>query len=1016
MTGRLVATFGLLWILPVVAIAMDTLPDRIEFNRDIRPILSDNCFTCHGPDQNHREADLRLDTEEGLRAKAGETPTIVAGKPEESELFRRLVTDDPDQKMPATGSGKGLSDRQIALVKRWIEQGAPWEGHWAYIPPKRPPVPQVENSVFLKGDIDRFLLRTMQKNHVNPSVEADRVTLIRRLSFDLLGLPPSWKDVEAFVQDKSPDAYEKLVDRLLASPHFGERMAMWWMDLVRFADSIGYHSDNPMSISPYRDYVIAAFNANKPFSEFTTEQLAGDLLPDATIAQRVASGYNRLLMTTEEGGAQPKEYEQKYAADRVRNFSSVWLGATMACAQCHDHKFDPYTMRDFYSMAAFFADVEEASVGRREAGMPVPNEEQQKELAKLDASIERYRTALHAPVPQLAAAQAEWERQISADVTWKVVPPKSATATSGNALKWETDGVVSHIGNAAAQDDFSLVVVPELDTLSGIRLEVLSSEALPARGPGTASNGNFVLSEIVVEVTEPGKNPEKLSLSEQAADFSQDTFPIRDATDGKMETGWAVLPQTGRDHVATFALATPRKLPAGSELTVKLVHQSPHAHHQIGRLRLAVTDQLYPLGKYGLPQLVQNALAVPADQRTSEQAEAIAAHYRSITPLLAPIRGLISVAESKRNAIIAGAPKSLVSTSGPPRTVRILPRGNWLDESGPIVEPAVPEFLSPSSHASPRASRLDLANWLLSPDNPLTARVVVNRFWKLYFGYGLARTLEDLGSQGEWPTHPELLDYLAVDFRESGWDVKRMVRSIVTSGAYRQTSLVSEELKEKDPYNRLFARQSRFRLDAEIVRDNALAVSGLLVRTVGGPSVKPYQPAGYWSALNFPPREWKNDDGPALYRRGMYTHWQRSFLHPSLLAFDAPSREECTVDRPRSNIPQQALVLLNDPTYVEAARVLAERLLKQGGTEPAGRISFAYREVLSRSPSDEERQVLVSLQEKHLEQYRGDLEAAKALLATGKHPTPAPMDPAELAAWTSVARVLLNLHETITRN
>ncbi len=790
---------GLACLMTLTASAAEApLPKTIDFNRDIRPILSDNCYACHGPDKNKRKADLRLDTKDGLFSHHDQTSLLVPGKPDASELYRRLTTSDKNERMPDPKSGKRLSDRQLALVKKWIEQGAPWKGHWAFLKPVRPELPPGDNP-FIRTPVDRFILAQLQPAGLHPSPEADRVTLIRRLSFDLTGLPPTKAEVDAFVNDHDPDAYVKLVDRLLASPAYGERMAMYWLDLVRYADSIGYHSDNPMNVSPYRDYVIRAFNTNKRFDQFTTEQLAGDLLPGATREQKIASAYNRLLQTTEEGGAQAKEYEAKYAADRVRNVSSVWLGVTMGCCQCHDHKFDPFTMRDFYSLAAFFADVQEAAVGRREAGMPVPTPEQEAEQKQLDAGIAPLRPLVGATVALLAAP----------------------------------------------------------------------------------------------------------------------------------------TPWTGR--VAALRAVKPLQ-----EKYARLQHQ--------------------------------------------------------------------------RDELVKQIPTVLVTIAGPPRTVRLLPRGNWLDESGPVMQPASPGSLSGLGIQGRRLTRLDLAHWLLSRDNPLTARVFVNRLWKLYFGQGLSKSLEDFGAQGEWPTHPELLDWLALEFMDSGWDVKHLVKLLVLSGTYRQTSTVTAELKERDPYNRLLARQARFRLDAEEVRDNALAVSGLLAREIGGHSVKPYQPAGYWTALNFPPREWQNDKGDGLYRRGLYTHWQRSFLHPSLLAFDAPSREECTVERPRSNIPQQALVLLDDPTYVEAARAFAEHIVARGGSSVNARLAWAFGQAVSRTPKPEEVKVLADLYARHFREYSADKAAAKKLLAVGDHPVPKDRDPAELAAWTSVARVILNLHEVITRN
>ena len=741
--------------------------DRLQFNRDIRPILSDNCVLCHGPDGNRREADLRLD----VRDVALEHLAIVPGKPDESELVARIDSSDPDMLMPPPDSHKQLTDQQKATLRRWIAEGAEYQGHWAYEPPAKPATPADGNA------IDHLIGAQLANAGLEFAPEADRRTLARRLYFDLVGLPPAPEDVEAFEANNSPDAYERLVERLLASPRYGERMAIPWLDVVRFADTIGYHSDNPRNVWPYRDYVIGAFNENKPFDQFTIEQVAGDLLPDSTPQQKIASCFNRLVLSTEEGGAQPKDYEARMLTDRVRAVGTVWLGQTLGCCQCHDHKFDPATTRDFYSLGAFFADIRESAIGRREDGMLVLDDRQQEELERLRAAVDRL----------------------------------------------------------------------QAESKTGDRLD----EAKKAR-----------------------------------ADF---------------------------------------------EATV---------------------------------------------------------------------------------------PRCLVSVSlSEPRTVRILPRGDWMDDSGEIVVPALPSYLPQGDVPDDRRlNRLDLARWLVWRGNPLTARVFVNRVWKQFFGVPLSKVADDLGSQGEWPVSPELLDWLACEFMDSGWNVKHLVRTMVTSRTYRQASTAPPDLHQRDPENRWLARQSRFRLDAELIRDNALSIAGLLVPEIGGPSVKPYQPEGYWENLNVPPRTWAADTGDAQYRRGLYTWWQRSFLHPSLLAFDAPSREECAADRIRSNIPQQALVLLNDPTYVEAARVLSARILNAGGADTPSRLAWAWRQALQRQPREDEIQVATALLNKHLAQYAEDPQAAAALLKVGLAPAPEDVDLAELAAWTSVARVILNLHETVTRS
>jgi hypothetical protein len=1012
---------------PASQAAGKPIPQTIDFNRDIRPILSENCYFCHGPDHNKRKADLRFDTHDGLFSTIKDNHVVVPGHPEQSEIYTRVIEPDPNERMPDPKSNKRLSDRQIALLKKWIEQGATWKGHWAYLEPTRPALPPVNDPAFAKNPIDRFILEGLKGAGLAHAPEADRVTLIRRLSFDLIGLPPTQAEVNAFVNDAAPDAYERLVDRLLASPHFGERMAVPWLDLVRYADSIGYHSDNPMNVWPYRDYVINAFNRNMPFDQFTREQLAGDLLPNATDQTRIASCYNRLIESTEEGGAQPKEYTAKYEEDRVRNVSTVWMGATMACCQCHDHKFDPYSQKDFYSMAAFFADIQEAAVGRREPGMPVLNDQQSHELKQIDQQIADAKKKLDAETPELAAAQAQWEKHGREQAMWTVVNPKDATVSGKSQLRKNPDGTLRDISKVAARETFHVTAQTDIKGITGFRLEVLDDPELPAHGPGTAPNGNFVLTAFKVtaeSIVTGGGKPSSVKIIGVSADHSQDGYPIESLIDAAKGAGWAILPQTGKPHAAVFETAEPLNGEGGFLLTFTLEFKSQFPQHDIGHFRLSVTTASNPSAG-SLPGDVVAALGVAASLRNAQQIKTLADYYRKIAPELRPLRSQMVSLEKQKTDLLAGAPTCLVSISGPPREVRLLHRGNWQDESGEIESPAVPHFLPQPPPGKDRLTRLDLANWLVAPNNPLTARVCVNRLWKQYFGTGISKSLGDLGSQGESPVNPELLDWLAMEFMHPSadsapaakpWDVKHIVRLIVTSGAYRQSSVAAPQDRPIDPFNRLCSHQSRFRLDAETVRDNALQISGLLSLKMGGPSAKPYQPVGYWDALNFPTRTYEADKGENQYRRGVYTWWQRTFLHPSLAAFDAPSREESTCERNNSNIPQQALVLLDDPTYVEAARVFAARIVHEGGAAPADRIDWAFQTALNRKPRSQEAQLLSDLYQKHLDEYSKDPASAQKLVETGQAPVPRDVNIAELAAWTSVSRVILNLSETITRS
>lgn len=1005
-TTALIAGF----VLTTGAPARSQSPERLKFNRDVRPILSEHCYACHGPDKNQRKADLRLDD----RAAALDAKAFVPGKAADSELVKRILSDDADTRMPPAEANKPLSPVQKEILKRWVSEGAEYEGHWAFVAPTRTTVPADKSAV------DFLLERELQKRGLTFAPEADRRTLARRLSFDLTGLPPTPAEVDAFVKDAAPEAYEKFVDRLIASPHYGERMAQLWLDVVRFADTIGYHSDTPRNVWPYRDYVIRSFQQNKPFDQFTREQIAGDLLPNPTQETRVGSAFNRLLLTTEEGGAQAKDYEARMLTDRVRAIGTGWLGLTIGCAQCHDHKFDPTTARDFYSMGAFFADLQEPIIGRPEDGMLVPSEKQQADLARIGAELAQAQQDYDAPHPEFAEAQLKWEQAAAEDVRrsglWTLLVPDAGASEKGISLKVEGGIVIpSDTLPAGGVDVYRLQIKSTPKGMTGLRLEAIVPPGNPPKGPGRAGNGNFVLSEITVT---RGDRP--VEIASATATLSQEGFPAAAAIDGKAEkgNGWAIANGTGRDQTLSLEFKEPLADDATQPLTVTL-SQLHGDNHVLGRIRLSATTQPKPLAlptQALPPKEVAAVLALAVDQRTDAQKDALKRHFRTIAPEFAALRGRIDAAKNSKTDLEAAIPRCIVSVSmATPRTVRILPRGNWLDESGPVMQPGLPEFLAGKRTETGKLTRRDLAEFLLAKENPLTARVFVNRLWKQFFGIGLTKTMDDFGAQGEWPSNPELLDWLAVEFRDT-WDVRRMVRTIVLSRAYRQSSTPSKEALAKDPDNRLIARQSRFRIDAELVRDNALAVSGLLVRTIGGPSVKPYQPDGYWENLNFPTRTWAADTNENQYRRGLYTWWQRTFPHPSLIAFDAPSREECAADRPRSNIPQQALVLLNDPSYVETARAFAARIMKEGGADTDARLKWAWQQALQRDPRADELAAVKLVLERHQAHYTANPQDADAVLKVGIAPRPADVSAVQLAAWTSAARILLNLHETITRN
>lgn len=1004
-----------IWVSLVAAGCADSgieLPDTLEFNRDVRPILSNSCLPCHGPDANARQAELRLDVRGLATAERGGIRAIVPGDPGASELVRRIEHPDVEERMPPADSERELSDYGRAVLRRWIAEGAEYQPHWAYVPPRRPELPDVDDVDWVREPVDAFVLAKLERSGVSPSRAADPVTLVRRLSFDLTGLPPTPAEVDAFVGDPSPDAYDRLVDRLLASPHYGERMAIDWLDQVRYADTNGYHSDEERPVYPYRDYVIEAFNENLPFDTFTREQLAGDLLPNATRRQRVASAFNRLNQISAEGGAQPKEYRAKYDADRVRAVASVWMGATLGCAECHDHKFDPFRSRDFYSMAAFFADIQEEDVyiGRSDWDpfLMLPTGEQQAALERLNARIDALESKLATPTAALEREQAAWQAALRAtDIDWWLAEPTELASRDGTDLEILDDLSVLTSGPNPDEDVYTVAIPTELERITGIRLEVMSDPSF--RKGLTRENVFFAMHELELDARTADGETETVRLETPSADEGK----IALAVDGDEKTAWThyAFEKYAPTVRAVFPFTRPLEGGPGTELVVRMKHLGVAMvakRTAIGRFRISLTTKPEPE--------LEAPVGVPELALDENRPGVVAAYFRTLAPSLESGRERLAELYRERDRLVEEIDRCLISVSVEPRTTRVLPRGNWMDESGEIVEPAVPEFLPPLETGGERATRLDLANWLVSPEHPLTARVVVNRLWKLFFGAGLSRVLDDLGSQGEPPTHPELLDWLAVELRESGWDVKHLVRMLVRSATYRQSSKGRPELVELDPRNRLFARQARFRLPAEMIRDNALSLAGLLSPKIGGRSVKPYQPEGYWEHLNFPKRTYEPDAGESQYRRGLYTHWQRSFLHPSLAAFDAPSREECVAERAVSNTPQQALTLLNDPSYVEAARVFAHRIWKEGGTSESERVRWALRRAVSRIPSEEEIEILVELYRSHLRDFRADEDAARALVEVGLAPVPEDVDGAELAAWTSVARAILSLHETMTRS
>ncbi|MEL6104903.1 MAG: PSD1 and planctomycete cytochrome C domain-containing protein [Planctomycetota bacterium] len=991
MLNRCSLAFSLLCLCPV---ALAETP--LRFNRDVRSILTDKCLACHGPDGETVEGGLRLDQRENAIESA-----IVPGDPDASELVRRILSTDESEVMPPPETNKPLSAQERDVLRRWIAEGAEYEPHWAYTPMRRARQP----SPTLSKTIDSLLGEQIKQQGLSPVPRADRVTLIRRLSFDLTGMPPTPDQVDQFLADKGKDAYASLVDRLLDSPRYGERMATYWLDLVRYADTVGYHGDQNVSQSPYRDYVIRSFNLNLPYDQFIREQLAGDLLPDATLQQQVASGYNRLNQTTEEGGSQAKEYLAIYFADRVRNVSQVFMGATVGCAQCHDHKYDPYTARDFYSLGAFFADLDERGVYGARSRPPVirvPSDELQKKLAAMDVELETLDKKRAALRTELLKQQDTWEtdaitrldEKVEVETAWVddailvdgkkngewryVGGDKAPVHSAKKSREQQADGLVQHFFDGAEK---TFIVADESKFYAWVHLD-------PDNPPKA----------VMLQLNDGNWEHRKVWGSDDI------TFGRRDESHAGYQRA-GELPPSG-EWFRLEVDASQVGLKTGAKVVGMAFTQFGGKVHWDAAGALSIS---------GIPDNVAQSLRTAKDQRTEEQRSAISEQYLTEAESMIAINRDIEATKTARQVAFESAPQTVVAKAVKPRTIRILPRGNWLDDSGEIVTPAIPAFLGKLDTGDRQPTRLDLANWLCQEDNPLTARTMVNRLWSLLFGRGICSSVDDFGGQGTYPSDPELLDELALEFIRAGWDIKHIVRSIVMSETYQRSSTPNQALTEGDPYNDWFARQGRFCVEAESVRDAALLISGLLVDELGGPSVRPYQPAGYYAQLNFPRRKYQADQGDSQYRRGLYTHWQRTFLHPMLKAFDAPSREECTAARARSNTPLQALALLNDPTFVEAARVFAARILREGGDDVDARVDWAYRTAVSRSPEDRIAQELVAVFRSHHTHYQSNPDAARELTSAGFAPVAKDLDPVELAAWTGVARVILNLHETITR-
>jgi hypothetical protein len=1020
--------------------------EGLDFGRDIRPILSSACFKCHGFDDKTRMADLRLDTLEGATAKLESGATaVVPGKLAESELVRRITSTDAGEKMPPADSGKSLTPREIELLTKWVEQGAEFQPHWSFVAPVRPELPAVkQDSASVENPIDRFVLARLEQEGLSPSVKADKLTLIRRATLDLTGLPPTPQEVDDFLADNSPEAYEKVVDRLLRSPRYGEQMARYWLDAARYGDTHGLHLDNERSMWPYRDWVVRAFNDNKPYDQFTIEQLAGDLLPNPTLDQLVGSGFNRCNVSTSEGGSIDEEVRVRYAVDRTETMSTVFLGLTLGCAVCHTHKFDPVTQKEFYSLYAFFNSAADAAMDGNALTPPpikklaTPEQEAQlkafdeqiaavnKMMADTLAAIE-YVDPIGTIEPAAATEPKEYVwiedaapagAQLQGNSEWQFVTKDAGQVYSGEkATTRKASDLSQHFFTGAApglkigEGDklFAYVYLDPADPPKEIMLQwndgswehraYWGEDVIPWGGTGTPSRlamgplpqtGEWV--RLEVEAAKVGLNP------------------------GAVVNGWAFTQQGGTTFwdKAGIVTRTPQDGQGFESLAAWEAFEKAQTNSQV-------------------PGPVKEAIKVEADKRTDDQKKQIRDYFlqsvcTTTKPKFDPLRQQVDELSKKRAEFDATIPISLVMANMPQeRETFVLIRGAY-DKPGEKVTAAVPSILPPLPQGTP-VNRLGLAQWLVDPQHPLMARVTVNRFWQQYFGSGIVKTAEDFGAQGSWPTHPELLDWLARDFIESGWDVKRLQKLIVMSGTYQQASKVTPDLVERDPENQLLARGARFRLDAEVLRDSALYVSGLLIEERGGKGVKPYQPQGIWESVAFQgsnTQNYKPDGGEANYRRTLYTFWKRTAPPPGLMTFDAPSREACVVRRSRTNTPLQALALMNDVQYVEAARKLAERVMiatsdTTGATAgspssaPAERLSLAFRLAAARQPTTDELAILSETYATHLAKYQADKAAAEKLLAIGEAKRNESLDAAELAATTLVCNLILNLDEVVTK-
>jgi len=953
------------------------IAEEISFNRDVRPILSANCFSCHGPDKKARKAKLRLDTREGALFDLGGYRAIEPGKPDDSELILRIESDDPEDVMPPPNSGHELTQEDRKTLRQWISVGGEYQTHWSFERPVKAPLPKTEQKGWTLRPLDHFILKRLEANGLSPSKDADRHHWIRRVSLDLTGLPPTPEEADAFAADKSENAHKKVVDRLLGSEAYGEHWARMWLDLARFADTKGYEKDRHRDVWRYRDWVIDAFNRDMPFDQFTTEQLAGDLLPEPTSEQMLATAFHRNTMENDEGGTDNEEFRVAAVKDRVDTTVQVWMGLTMGCAKCHSHKYDPISIEDYYSFYAVFNQTEDAD--RVTPVMPFPTAGQSAESKELESKVSSLNQRIKAKPDGFADDLAKWKKQLAKEPLWKPLKFLKMKSKKNVTLKQAKNGTLSVDKENPNKDTWVLTLeVPKGKPLTAIRID-----SFPKKKGGKWKDKNVALRELTAEWIEVGKKPVPLSFSNPRADFSQRGWEVAKAIDGKTNAGWAFSPKAAQPHAAVFDLAKPV---SGGRLRVTL-EQEYGQGLLFEKFRLSASA--YPT-KWLTPEIDP----MRDIDRLFEEVE-----YPQTRELHAQLKTIKENLNKLKNSF-SKTPVMRELPANRHRENRIHNRGNFLDQ-GDKVSPAVPELFGKLPDGA-KADRLGVARWLMEEDNPLTARVMANRIWARLFGKGLVETEEDFGSQGLMPSNPELLDWLAVDYRENGWSLKKLLRTIVLSRTYRQSSSISPESLAADPTNRLLGRGPRFRLSAEVVRDQSLVASGLLTRKIGGPSVMPPQPPGVWKST-YSGEKWKNATGPDRYRRALYTYLKRTSPHPAMITFDAGSGEVCQIRRIRTNTPLQALITLNDEAYLEASGALAG-LMQKSSNELAQQITFGFRRVLTRPPSPEELKRLTEL----YRQLKPEFSGQAAFLSSAKLEKG---DPSMIA----LASVLLNLDETLMK-